>query len=148
MASFTIPNQRTGHSRLKPADVWRVDKWPTHAVPGNNLALELRPQDGRTTGAAHVTPPISIAVFSRFGKDDAMIIQTKNASCRAASCHTILMVATGVAATEAFDLPVVLVARHDLAAQSSSTRPQQGQTMGAVTRKDGQAGHCPGLRSG
>jgi hypothetical protein len=148
MASFTVPNQRTGHSRLQPADVWRVDKRPPHAVPGNNLALELRPQDGRTTGAAHVAPPVSMAVFSRFGKDDAMIIQTKNASRRAASCHTIPMVATGVAATEAFDLPVVLVARHDLAAQSSSTRPQQGQTMEAVTRKNGQAGHCPGLRSG
>jgi hypothetical protein len=148
MASFTVPNQRTGHSRLQPADVWRVDKRPPHAVPGNNLALELRPQDGRTTGAAHVAPPVSMAVFSRFGKDDAMIIQTKNASRPAASRHTILMGAIGVAATAALGLPVVLVASHDLAAQSSSTRPQQGQTMGAVPTKDGQAGRCPGLRSG
>jgi hypothetical protein len=148
MASFTVPNQRTGHSRLQPADVWRVDKRPPHAVPGNNLALELRPQDGRTTGAAHVAPPVSMAVFSRFRKDDAMIIQTKNASRPAASRHTILMGAIGVAATAALGLPVVLVASHDLAAQSSSTRPQQGQTMGAVPTKDGQAGRCPGLRSG
>jgi hypothetical protein len=148
MASFTVPNQRTGHSRLQPADVWRVDKRPPHAVPGNSLALELRPQDGRTTGAAHVAPPVSMAVFSRFGKDDAMIIQTKNASRPAASRHTILMGAIGVAATAALGLPVVLVASHDLAAQSSSTRPQQGQTMGAVPTKDGQAGRCPGLRSG
>jgi hypothetical protein len=148
MASFTVPNQRTGHSRLQPADVWRVDKRPPHAVPGNNLALELRPQDGRTTGAAHVAPPVSMAVFSRFGKDEAMIIQAKNASRPAASRHTILMGAIGVAATAALGLPVVLVASHDLAAQSSSTRPQQGQTMGAVPTKDGQAGRCPGLRSG
>jgi hypothetical protein len=89
-----------------------------------------------------------MAVFSRLGKDDAMIIQTKNASRLAASRHTILMVAIGVAATAAFGLPVVLVASHDLAAQSSSTRPQQGQTMGAVITKDGQTGRCPGLRSG
>jgi hypothetical protein len=147
MAAFTVPNRRTGHSRLQPADVWRVDKRPPHAVPENDLALELHPQDGRTTGAAHLTPPVSIAVFSRLGKDDA-ITQTKNASRLVASRRTILMVAISVATTEAFGLPVVLVASHDLAAQSSSTRPQQNQTMGAVITKDGQAGHCPGLRSG
>jgi hypothetical protein len=119
MASFTVPNQRTGHSRLQPADVWRVDKRPPHAVPGNNLALELRPQDGRTTGAAHVAPPVSMAVFSRFGKDEAMIIQAKNASRPAASRHTILMGAIGVAATAALGLPVVLV-------HKASARPDHG----------------------
>jgi hypothetical protein len=76
------------------------------------------------------------------------MIQTKNASRPAASRHTTLMGAIGVAVTAALGLPVVLVASHELAAQNSSTSPQQGQTMGAVTTRDGQADRCPGLRSG
>jgi hypothetical protein len=76
------------------------------------------------------------------------MIQTKNSSRAAASRHTILMGGIGVAVTAALGLPVVLVASHELAAQNSSTRSQQGQAMGAFTTRDGQAERCPGLRSG
>jgi hypothetical protein len=76
------------------------------------------------------------------------MIPTKNASRPAASRHTVLIGAIGVAATAALGLPVVLVASHELASQNSSTRSQQGQAMGAVTTRDNQADRCPGLRSG
>jgi hypothetical protein len=75
------------------------------------------------------------------------MIQTKNASCPAASRHTILMGAIGVVVTAVLGLPVVLVASHELAAQNSSTRPQQDQTMEAVTTKDSQDRRCQGRRS-
>jgi hypothetical protein len=75
------------------------------------------------------------------------MIQTKNVSRPAASWHAILMGAIGVAITAALGLPVVLVASHELAAQNSSTRSQQGQAMGAVTTRNGQADRCPGFRS-
>lgn len=75
------------------------------------------------------------------------MIETKNASRPTASRHTILMGTIGIAAAAALGLPVVLVASHELAVQSSSIGSQQGQTMSAVTPKDGQDRHCQGRRS-
>jgi hypothetical protein len=67
MASFTVPNRRTSHWSLQPADAWRSDEWPAHTIPGNNLELDQRPRGGRTKAAARVTPVVRWRPYSLTG---------------------------------------------------------------------------------
>src|SRR3712207_202879 len=63
--------------------------------------------------------------------------RTDSAFSSTASRRTILMGATGVATTAALGMPVLFGASRDLAAQTSSTKSQKGQTMGTITTRDG-----------
>jgi non-heme chloroperoxidase len=65
------------------------------------------------------------------------MIQTDNASNPIPSRRTILMGATGIAATAALGVPAVFGASRDLTAQTPSSKPQKGQTMGMITTRDG-----------
>ena len=60
-----------------------------------------------------------------------------NVSGPTASRRTILIGATGVAASAALGVPVLLSASRDLAAQTSSSAPQKGRTMATITTRDG-----------
>ncbi|WP_262299763.1 alpha/beta fold hydrolase [Microvirga sesbaniae] len=63
--------------------------------------------------------------------------QTNSGSNSITSRRTILMGASGAAASTVFGVPVLLAASHDLAAQTSSSTLQKGQTMATITTKDG-----------
>jgi non-heme chloroperoxidase len=63
--------------------------------------------------------------------------QTNSGSNLITSRRTILIGASGAAASAVFGAPLLLAASHDLAAQTSSTSLQKGRTMATITTKDG-----------
>jgi hypothetical protein len=64
MASFTVVNRRTGHSRRQPANVRRVDERLAHAMPENNLEPESVLQGGADGGGpSRASYPMAIVLL-------------------------------------------------------------------------------------